>query len=340
MKRLLPVALLTLTAALTLGAAPAPAASASTSASTGDAPVGRGVRTDISTAFALPGERVFPEGIAADPRSGTVYVGSYTNGAVYRARPGARTAEVFLPPGTDGRHTANGLRVDGHGRLWVTDSTAGVSVYDTRSGARLAHFEIPGSGPRFLNDLAVTPDGTAYLTDSVRAVVYRVTPEQLAAGSGPLLPAYDLSGLLTPSPAGSFSLNGITADPAGRFLLTVDMTAGDLHRIDPVSGAVSRVALTGGDLKTADGLDLAPGGVLRAAQNTRNTLSRWQVSADGTRARLVRTVTDPALQIPTTLVQVPGRTLVVRSQFDKDGGPLPSTGGAPTQFTVASVRGF
>ncbi|WP_371617722.1 SMP-30/gluconolactonase/LRE family protein [Streptomyces sp. NBC_00454] len=324
-KKLLPASLLTVAIALTLGAAPAAQASD-----------GR-----ISTAFTLPGAKVFPEGIAADPRTGTVYVGSYTDGTIYRARSGGRTAEVFLPSGTDGRDTANGLRVDAHGRLWVTDSTSGVSVYDTRSGARLAHFEIPGSDPRFLNDLAVTPDGTAYLTDSVRAVVYRVTPDQLAAGSGPLLPAYDLSGLLSPSPAGSFSLNGITADPAGRYLLTVDMTAGELYRIDPRSGAISRVALTGGDLKSADGLDLAPGGVLRAAQNMKNTLSRWQLSADGTRARLVHTITDPSLQIPTTLAQLPGRTLVVRSQFDKDGGPLPSPGAdAPTAFTIASVRGL
>lgn len=191
-KKFLPATLLTLTAALTLGAAPAATASG------GGAPDGAGSRTRIDTAFTLPGEQVFPEGIAADPRTGTVYVGSYKDGTVYRARSGGRAAEVFLPPGTDGRHTANGLRVDGHGRLWVTDSTSGVCVYDTRSGARTARFEIPGSGPRFLNDLAVTPDGTAYLTDSVRAVVYRVTPEQLASGSGPLQVAYDLSGRLTP----------------------------------------------------------------------------------------------------------------------------------------------
>lgn len=350
-KKLLPAALLTLTVALTLGAAPAaqaanagaPALAPAPALTSADrAPYAQpAAAVRISTAFGLPSAKAFPEGIAADPRTGTVYVGSYTDGTVYRARSGAREAEVFLPSGTDGRRTANGLRVDAHGRLWVTDSTTGVSVYDTRSGARLAHFEIPGNDPRFLNDLAITPDGTAYLTDSVRAVVYRVTPAQLAAGSGPLLPAYDLSGHLSPSPAGSFSLNGIAADPAGRYLLTVDMTAGELYRIDPRSGAVSRVALSGGDLKTADGLDLAPGGVLRAAQNTRNTLSRWQLSADGTRARLVRTVTDPSLQIPTTLVQVPGgRTLVVRSQFDKDGGPMSPSTGAPTAFTVASVRGL
>lgn len=307
-----------------LGAAPAPAEAAD---------------PRISTAFSLPGAKVYPEGIAADPRTHTVYVGSYADGTVYRARPGRSEAEVFLPAGTDGRHTANGLRVDARGRLWVTDSTAGVAVYDTATGARLARFGIPGADPRFVNDLTITPDGTAYLTDSVRSVIYRVSPEQLAAGGGDLTPAYDLTPALRPRPAGTLSLNGITADRAGRYLLTVDMTAGDLYRVDLATGAVRRVDLGGLDVKAADGLDLSPGGTLRVAHNTTNTLTRWQLSADGARARLTRTVTDRSLQIPTTLAPVPGRTLVVRSQFDKDGPLTPSTG-APTTFTVASVRGF
>ena len=37
-----------------------------------------------------------------------------------------------------------------------------------------------------VNDVAITPDGTAYLTDSIRAVVYRVTRSQLATGGGVL----------------------------------------------------------------------------------------------------------------------------------------------------------
>ncbi|MFF1560425.1 SMP-30/gluconolactonase/LRE family protein [Streptomyces sp. NPDC058279] len=291
----------------------------------------------LSTAFALPGEKVYPEGIASDARTGTVYVGSYATGAVYRARPGQGTAEVFLPAGTDGRHTANGLAVDARGRLWVIDSTKGVAVYDTRTGARVAHFDTPGGAPSFVNDLAITPDGTAYLTDSLRAVVYRVTPARSATGSGPLEVAYDLSGQVTPGPAGSVTLNGIVADPAGRFLLTVDMTAGDLHRIDLRTGALSRVTLHGGDLKHGDGLQLSPGGVLRVAHNTTDTLTRWQLTPDGTHARLTRTLTDPDLQIPTTLTHTPGRTLVVRSQFDK-GGPMTPSTGTPTTFTIASVR--
>ncbi|MET9694054.1 superoxide dismutase [Streptomyces sp. NPDC006514] len=314
---------------LTLGAAPAQAY-----APAGDA--------RISTAFALPGGKVYPEGIATDPRTHTVYVGSYADGTVYRARPGRPEAEVFLPSGTDGRRTANGLRVDALGRLWVTDSTAGVAVYDTTSGARLAHFEVArgaGTPAHFVNDLALTPDGTAYLTDSIRGVIYRVTPEQLTAGSGTLTEAYDLSAALRPRPAGGFSLNGIVADRAGRYLLAVDMPEGDLYRVDLRTGAVRRVDLDGGDLKAADGLDLSPDGTLRVAHNVTNTLTRWQVCADGTRARLTRTITDPSLEIPTTLAHTPGRTLVVRSQFDK-GGPLSPDSGTPTTFTVAAVRGL
>ncbi|MFG2980481.1 SMP-30/gluconolactonase/LRE family protein [Streptomyces sp. NPDC048258] len=298
---------------------------------------GAGAR--ISTAFTLPGAKVYPEGIATDPRTHTVYVGSYADGTVYRARPGRPEAEVFLPSGTDGRHTANGLRVDARGRLWVTDSTAGVSVYDTATGTRLAHFEVAGTSPRFVNDLTFTPDGSAYLSDSVRGVIYRVTPAQLAAGSGTLTEAYDLTPALRPRPAGSFSLNGIVSDRAGRYLLTVDMPEGDLYRVDLRTGAVRRVDLGGADLKAGDGLDLSPDGTLRVAHNTTNTLTRWRLGRDGTRARLLHTITDPSLQIPTTLAHTPGRTLVVRSQFDK-GGPMSPGSGTPTTFTIASVRGL
>ncbi|WP_030385830.1 SMP-30/gluconolactonase/LRE family protein [Streptomyces sp. NRRL S-241] len=334
-KSLLP-AVLTLAAALTLGAAPAQAQGQARTVP------GAGGGPRISTAFSLPGAKVYPEGIATDPRTHTVYVGSYADGTVYRARPGRSEAEVFLPSGTDGRHTANGLRVDARGRLWVTDSTTGVAVYDTADGSRLAHFEVArgaGAPDRFINDLTLTPDGTAYLTDSVRGVIYRVTPGQLAAGSGVLTEAYDLTPVLRPRPAGGFSLNGIVSDPAGRYLLAVDMPMGDLYRVDLRSGAIRRVTLIGGDLKAADGLALSPDGTLRVAHNTTNTLTRWQVGANGTRARLTRTLTDPSLQIPTTLAHTRGRTLVVRSQFDK-GGPMSPGSGTPTTFTVAAVSGL
>ncbi|GIH77182.1 hypothetical protein Plo01_36110 [Planobispora longispora] len=304
------------------------------------APAGQGTRPRISTAYELPGERVYPEGIAADPRTGDLYAGSFADGTIFKMTPGRRAAQVFLPPGADGRRTANGLKADRSGRLWVTDSSTGVSVYDTRSRRLLARFEVPGQGARFVNDLAITPDGSAYLTDSVRAVVYRVTPEQLAeAGDEPvaLTPRFDLSGVLDAHAPGAFTLNGIVADPSGRHLLTVDMTGGDLYRLDPVSGAVRRVALHGGDMLHADGLELQKGR-LWVVHNTADAISRWRLSEDGSSARAERKVTDEALQLPTTLVRVRGTLYVVRSQFDK-GGPL-GEGTPRTPFTVAAVRGL
>lgn len=295
-------------------------------------------RSRISTAYELPGDRVYPEGIAADPRTGEVYVGSYATGAVHRATPGRRTAEVFLPAGTDGRTTANGLKVDRAGRLWVIDSTSGVDVYDTRTRALLARLQVPGDQPRFVNDLAIAEDGTAYLTDSVREVVYAVSPADLSralGGRADLVARYDLSRVVPAHPAGTYTLNGIVT--SGRWLFTVDMTGGGLFRVDLPTGAIRQVALHGGDLVNGDGLELRHG-TLWAAQNRTNTISRWRLAADGTTARLERSITSRDLQIPTTLVYTRGELLVVRSQFDK-GGPM-GPGTPETPFTVARVAGI
>ncbi|MER7127890.1 SMP-30/gluconolactonase/LRE family protein [Streptosporangium saharense] len=296
--------------------------------------------TQVSTAYELPGDRVYPEGIAVDPRTGDLYAGSYTDGTVFKMTPGHRVAKIFLPAGADGRDTANGLKVDRAGRLWVTDSTTGVSVYDTRSRRLLATFVVPGKGATFVNDLAITPDGSAYLTDSVRSVVYRVTPRQLARAAGgraTLTPRFDLNEVLDPREPGAFTLNGIVAAPSGRYLLTADMTGADLYRLDPASGAIRRVALTGGDMLHADGLELR-GGRLWAVHNVDNAISRWKVTANGSAARVERRLTDEALQLPTTLVFGNGTLHVVRSQFDK-GGPL-GEGTPQIPFSIAAVRGI
>ncbi|WP_205717684.1 SMP-30/gluconolactonase/LRE family protein [Actinomadura soli] len=297
-------------------------------------------RARVSAAYVLPGDRVYPEGIAADPRTGAMYAGSFQDGTVYRMTPGRRVAEVFLPAGTDGRRTANGLKADRAGRLWVTDSTAGVSVYDTRTRRLLARFDIPGNEARFVNDLAIAPDGSAYITDSVRSVVYRVTPRDLAearGGRAVLVPRFDLDDALEPHGPGDFTLNGIVADPAGRFLLTADMHGGDLYRLDVASGAVRKAVLSGGDMRNADGLELQHGR-LWTVHNLDNAISRWRVARDGTGARRERALSDASLQLPTTLVRSRGTLYVVRSQFDK-GGPL--GGGTPEiPFTVAAVRGI
>ncbi|KAF0849074.1 SMP-30/gluconolactonase/LRE family protein [Nocardia caishijiensis] len=288
----------------------------------------------LSTAYELPGTAVYPEGIALDSRTGDSYVGSYADGTVFRAAAGAKTAEVFLPAGADGRKTTNGLRVDRDGRLWVIDSTSGVTVYDTGSRAPLARFEVPGTQPHFVNDLAFGADGSAYLTDSIRNVVYRA-----ALGQGPeLTVAADLAPVLGPRDPKTFELNGIVADEAGTYLLVVAMSAGELYRID-LTGAepISKVAKTGGTVLHGDGLELR-GDTLWVVHNTDNTISRWTITDNGRTATREGEFHDPALGIPTTMVHSGDRALIVSSQFDK-GGPM---GGQekPGTFVVSALDGF
>ncbi|MUN36379.1 SMP-30/gluconolactonase/LRE family protein [Actinomadura litoris] len=329
----------TTAAALALAVLPA---SASLAAPAGAAPAAAvapaSSRIRVSTAFELPGARVYPEGITLDPRTGDFYVASYEDGSVYKLTRGRRVAEVFLPAGADGRRTANGVRADRAGRLWVCDSSSGVSVYDTKTRRLLARFAVPGTDAKFVNDVAVAPNGDAYITDSARSLVYRVTPRDVAKGGrADLRPRFDLGEAVEQHAPGAFTLNGIVADPSGRYLLTVDMTGGDLYRLDVASGAVRKVALEGGDLRNADGLELQDGR-LWAVHNLDNAISRWRIGNGGATARRERRAASAALELPTTLVRSRGTLYVVRSQFDK-GGPL-GDGVPRIPFSVAAVRGL
>ncbi|MFF8287839.1 SMP-30/gluconolactonase/LRE family protein [Streptomyces sp. NPDC016309] len=290
------------------------------------------------TAFTLPGARAFPEGIAVDARNGDFYVGSYATGAIYRTPAGQKTAEVFLPDGTDGRTVAAGLKVDPAGRLWVTDPK-GVMVYDLATRKRVAHFAVSAPEASLLNDLDIAPDGSAYVTDSYLAVVYRVTPAQLrtaiSAGGdgGTLTTAYNLTGVIPPQPAKTVTLNGIEADAAGGYLITVDSAGGGLYKIDLRSGAMQKVAGTV-SLKYGDGLHLESGRVW-VAHYGNDTLTRLRLNPDVTSFTVERQVVDATLDMPTTLVRRNSHLYVVRSQFDKMAG-----GTAELPFTIADVTGF
>ncbi|MET9488100.1 SMP-30/gluconolactonase/LRE family protein [Nocardia sp. NPDC006630] len=297
--------------------------------------------THIGIAYELPDTQAYPESIAADARSGAIYVSSFLDGAVYRATPGKQQAEVFLPAGTDGRQTANGVKVDAAGRLWVIDHTHGVAVYDTGTRALIARFDVREAQP-FVNDLAITADGTVYLTDSVRPVIYRITPQQFGdavahGGRGELSTFSDLGPAKDAAAQQPITLNGLVADPAGRYLLAVDMPNGDLYRV-ALDGQrqIRKVTLHGGNMVDGDGLELR-GDTLWVVHNKSDAISRWRITDDGANAELQQRLTDPALDIPTSIVHVGDHALVSISQFDKNG---PYGAGTPAPFTVAAVDGI
>ena len=117
--------------------------------------------------YILPGDAVFPEGIAYQRSSGDFFVSSTTDGTIYRGNVAQRTAQPF---------TATGLKIDRQGRLFVCGAGSGlIFVYDTQTKALLAKLDTHSAPTTFINDVALTHSGDAYVTDSLSPYLYRVS---------------------------------------------------------------------------------------------------------------------------------------------------------------------
>jgi sugar lactone lactonase YvrE len=287
--------------------------------------------------FAVPGGGGFPEGIAYDAATGDFYVGSTIDGTIYRGNVVSGTVEVFLPG--EPRLVAYGLALDEEGRLFVAGGQTGfVAVYDTDTRQRLAELGNGLAPNTFLTDVAVTPDGTAYITDAFNPILWRFPASALPtdlATPGAAVPIADgaLEIFLDLSAsaaflAGGFNANGIIAAPNGQFLLVVQSDTGALYRIDVGSGEVNQVNL-GGSVLTA-GSDLALEGQTLSVV-TGEAIMMIELAGDFLSGSVGASVTDPSFAAPTSLARHGGCLLVVNSQLDRlEGEPqLP--------FTVSSV---
>jgi sugar lactone lactonase YvrE len=281
--------------------------------------------------YVLPGEQVFPEGVAYRPDTGDFYVGSTTNGTVFRGNVegGPEEAEVFLEPESDGRTTAIGMEVDEEGRLFIAGGDTGrIFVYDTDSADLIRRLDTPDAEATFLNDVAVTPEGDAYFTDSLRPVLFRVTSTGGRAGEAE--PWLNFEGTPAEYEEG-FNLNGIDATEDGRYLVAVQSNTGELFRIDTESKEVVEIDLGGETLANGDGL-LLDGRTVYVVRNEQELIVPVELSGEYTNGQVGEPFTDPSFAFPTTIAKTDGRLLVVNSQFDKrEGEPeLP--------FTVSSVE--
>ena len=281
--------------------------------------------------YVLPGEQVFPEGVAYQSETGDFYVGSTTDGTVFRGNVegSPKEAKVFLEPERDGRTTAIGMEVDKEGRLFIAGGETGrIFVYDTERADLVRRLDTPDAEATFLNDVAVTPDGDAYLTDSMRPVLFRVT--STGGGVGEAEPWLNFEGTPAEYEEG-FNLNGIDATEDGRYLVAVQSNTGELFRIDTESKDVAEIDLGGETLANGDGL-LLDGRTVYVVRNEQELIIPVKLSGEYISGELGKSFSDPSLAFMTTLAKTDGRLLVVNSQFDKQEGEpeLP--------FTVSSVE--
>ncbi len=284
--------------------------------------------------YELPPDGVYPEGVAVNRRIGTLYVGSATTGAVYRGTLDNPALSLFLPAGADGRVSALGLKIDRFGRLLIAGGASGkVWVHDSQSGALLFTFSAnfaPGTG--ILNDIAITPQGDVYVTDSFSPTLWRIPAAALGrrAPATGTLEAIEL-GAPYQQQAG-FNVNGIVPTFDGRFLVFVQSNTGKLFRMTLSTRAIIEVDLRGGSMLNADGLELLGNRLYAIASGA---LVELRLSDRFTTASIVSQRVDSSFAFPTTLAIARGRALVVNSQFDRGGPVGPGTPVFP--FTVSSI---
>lgn len=207
------------------------------------------------------GTTIYPESASWSAEQNKFFVGSVRHGSIgtvdltgsYKV---LATDEAL--PSTFGIHVD-----DARDQIWVTVGDLGtsersspattgklaqVAVFDSKSGKRLALYDLASVGPglRNANDVALDPFGNAYVTDSFAQVIYRIdTSGKLTVyADSPLLKTGEM-----------FGLNGIVYHPDG-YLLVGAWNSGEIFRIstsDP--GQISKVVLPE-TFKGMDGINL------------------------------------------------------------------------------------
>ncbi len=122
--------------------------------------------------------------------------------------------------------------------------------------------------------------------------------------------------------AGQFNANGISTTPDGRALLVVQSVTGRLFRVDPQTGRATRVRLGGYTLTNGDGL-LRRGNTLYVAQNRDNKVAVLRLGDRGKVGRLVRTLSRPGFDVPTTIARYRDRLYLPNARFTTT--PTPTT---------------
>ena len=244
--------------------------------------------TLLPKTIALP-DGYQPEGIATS--GATFYVGSVADGRIVRGSVLTGRVAPFVP-GRTGDATA-GLEVHG-GILFAAGAATGtLKAYDRRTGRKLVERRVAPAGESFINDVAVIGD-KAYFTDSLKAQLYVLPFRHGRFGAVRVLPTPGIT------LAAGFNANGIETTPDGKALLVIQSNTGILFRVSPRTGAATPVDVGGADLTNGDGI-LRRGRALFVVRNVNNQIVKVALNRSGTAGRVLRTITDPTLDVPATV---------------------------------------
>jgi Cu-Zn family superoxide dismutase len=291
-------------------------------------------------AYPLPAEVTFPEGVAYDAKTQSIYTASSPKGTVARvdARTGKATAiaspEVAQQIGTTFPGVL-GMKVDSRGRLWMAGGRTGkIFVVDPKTGRLIQTITTPEPEKGLINDIAFA-GGRAYITDTFRPTLWAVDAGAQIPGAAEAFLSFDGTPLQYAQGA---NLNGITPTPDGRTLLTGQMNKGLLFKIDLASKQVSPIPLGAETVPGADGLILQ-GRTLYVIRQPAGEIVTVQLSGDLASGQVVKRTAAAGLAWPATGVIVGNELVVANSQFNKRGSNDPVTPFALSRVPLADLAG-
>ena len=274
--------------------------------------------TRAEVAFSVEGPDLIPEGIAFDPATGRLFLGSIYRHAILVLETDGTQRQLLGPE--DGLGEILGLVVDGpRGRLLAIDSgiprTGEAGKAEENGADARAHAvlevdldtgqvirRLAAEGAQFLNDVTAAPDGTIYATDSGSGTI-----RCSRSGEASLAPCFAAAALP--------GANGLAVSPSGDHLFVAHSTG--VARITIATGeTIPRIANeTRQTLGGIDGL-YARGDKLYGVQNVTNPGRVIEIELDsrGDRAISVRTLLShhhPALAVPTTAALAGDRLLIL-----------------------------
>jgi hypothetical protein len=128
------------------------------------------------TAVTLADRELIPEGLAWDPATRRLYIGSMHRKKIVEIAPDA-TVRDFVTSGQDGLDQVLGLKVDSKTRtLWAASSSkgqTGLFRFDLQTGRLLRKYVLEGN--HLFNDLVVSSAGDVYFTDSNAGSLYWIS---------------------------------------------------------------------------------------------------------------------------------------------------------------------
>src|SRR3712207_4602542 len=270
------------------------------------APAARG---QSPVAFRIAEREFVPEGIAYDAGTKTFYVGSTYLRKIVSVDARGRVRD-FKTSGQDGLRGVLGLRVDSRRRvLWAVSSDIGLSMpikgnprdclgcsdvfkYDLRTGRLVKKYSLPNKpAPHFLNDLALTADGDAFITDTLAGAIYHI-----ASSRDELEPFASLGPQSYP--------NGIDVSPDGRTLYVG--THESITSIGVRDKSVARLKLPAGVKPGIDGLYFRRGSLITVEPFDKEKIVRYildERAESVTRVEILEAA-HPLMSQPTTGVLV------------------------------------